>query len=192
ANHLRGARHEGTLDGPNQLLPAIYQIAATDPNAFHDVTKGNNDYAAGPGYDLVTGVGTPNAQYLVPDLVAAYAAPPAARTLYWTGDVSTDWDTPSNWSTFDPAVKNVQQSVLPTMADRVVVDLTGATILHDKARYDTISSFTVTAPKVTLDIGAGTLDLAGGGRGTFQADQNGDVVTMEAGILANAVVTSAT
>src|SRR5262249_11006008 len=193
ANRCAGARHEGPPDGPNQLLPAIYQIAATDPNAFHDVTKGNNDYAAGPGYDLVTGLGTPNAQYLVPDLVAAYATPPAPRTLYWTGDVSTNWDTPGNWSTVDPAVNNVRQCVLPTAADRVVVDLTGATIRHDSANYDPISSFTVPAPKVTLDLGAGTLDLSGGGgRGTFRADQNGDVVTMEAGILANAVVTSGT
>jgi hypothetical protein len=192
-NQLRAASGEATLDGANQLLPAIYQIAAADPRAFHDITAGNNGYPAGPGYDFATGFGTPNAQYLVPDLVAAFATPPAPRTLYWTGDVSTRWDTPGNWSTVDPLVKNVQQSVLPTVADRVVVDLTGATILHDTANYDTISSFTVTAPKVTLDIGAGTLDLAGGGgRGTFRVDQNGDAVTMEAGILANADVTSGT
>jgi hypothetical protein len=193
ANQLRVAAHEATLDGANQLLPAIYQIAATDPNAFHDITAGYNGHPAGPGYDFATGFGTPNAQYLVPDLVAAYRTPPAPRTVYWTGDVSTNWDTPGNWSTVDPAVKNVQQSVLPTVADRVVVDVSGATILHDAANYDTISSFTVTATKVTLDIGAGTLDLeGGGGRGTFRADQNGDVVTMEAGVLANADVTLGT
>jgi hypothetical protein len=192
-NQLRVAQHEATLDGPNQLLPAIYQIAATDPKAFQDITSGNNGYAAGPGYDFATGVGTPNARYLVPDLVTAYAKPAAPRTLYWTGDVSTDWDTPGNWSTVDPAVQNVPQSILPTAADRVVVDLSGATILHDTTRYDTISSFTVTAPKVTFDLGAGTLDLSGGGgRGTFRVDQNGDAVTLEAGVLAHADVTSGT
>ena len=75
----------------------------------------------------------------------------------------------------------------------VVVDLSGAIILHDATNYDTISSLTVTATKVTLDLGAGTLDLSGGGgRGTFQVDQNGDAVTMEAGVLANADVTSGT
>jgi hypothetical protein len=193
ADQLRVAAGEGTLDGPRQLIPAVYQIAATDPNAFHDIVTGNNGYPAGPGYDLVTGVGTPNAQYLVPDLVAASASPPAPRTLYWTGDVGTNWDAPGNWSTVDPAVKNVQQSVLPTAADRVVVDLGGATILHDTTNYDTISGFTVTAPKVTLDLGAGTLDLSGGGgHGTFRVDQNGDAVTMEAGTLANADVTTGT
>jgi subtilase family serine protease len=62
-NQLRVAAGEGTLDGARQLLPAVYQIAAADPNAFHDITTGNNGYAAGPGYDLITGVGTPNARY---------------------------------------------------------------------------------------------------------------------------------
>jgi hypothetical protein len=27
---------------------------------FHDITQGNNGNAAGPGYDLVTGIGSPN------------------------------------------------------------------------------------------------------------------------------------
>jgi RTX calcium-binding nonapeptide repeat (4 copies) len=192
-NQLRVAAGEGTLDGPNQLLPAIYQIAATDPKTFQDITSGNNGYPAGPGYDFATGLGTPNAQYLVPDLVAVDPKPAAPATLYWTGDVDTNWNTPGNWSTVDPLVNNVQQSILPTFNDNVVVDLSGATILHDATNYDTISSFTVTAPGVTLDLGAGTLDLAGsGGRGTFQVDQPGDAVTMEGGILANADVTSGT
>ena len=80
--------------------------------------------AAGPGYDFVTGLGTPNAQYLVPDLVAAFSSPAAPATLYWTGDAGDqNWDTPGNWSTVDPLVTNVQQSVLPTPNDNVVVDL---------------------------------------------------------------------
>ena len=62
--------------------PALYQAAATDPSAFNDVTAGNNDlsghngglYAAGPGYDLATGLGTPNAGALA-DAVCAASAP---------------------------------------------------------------------------------------------------------------------
>ena len=34
--------------------------------AFHDITSGNNGYPAGPGYDLVTGIGSPVANVLVP------------------------------------------------------------------------------------------------------------------------------
>jgi subtilase family serine protease len=62
--------------------PAIYQIARGPRyhEAFHDVTTGNNTavltstspparitgYQAGPGWDPVTGWGTPDAQVLIP------------------------------------------------------------------------------------------------------------------------------
>ncbi len=53
------------------LNPALYQIAASDPNAFHDVTVGTNlYYPATPGYDMATGLGTPNAWNLAQDLAA--------------------------------------------------------------------------------------------------------------------------
>ena len=71
-------RHLGFIN------PAIYQIAR-DPRyhqAFHDITTGNNTvrfppttitgYQARPGWDPVTGWGSPNAQVLVP-LLASYA-----------------------------------------------------------------------------------------------------------------------
>ncbi len=46
----------------------IYSLQASD---FHDVTAGNNGYAAAAGYDLVTGRGTPNAPLVVNDLLHA-------------------------------------------------------------------------------------------------------------------------
>jgi subtilase family serine protease len=65
--------------------PAIYQIARGPQyhQAFHDVTAGNSNtaefppttitgYRAGPGWDPVTGWGSPDAQVLVP-LLARYA-----------------------------------------------------------------------------------------------------------------------
>jgi subtilase family serine protease len=56
----------GTLDGPTQLLPDLYNgVPRSD---FHDVTGGTAPYAATPGYDLVTGLGTPKANLLVSDL----------------------------------------------------------------------------------------------------------------------------
>jgi hypothetical protein len=66
--------------------PAIYRIAAGPlyHKAFHDVTTGSNTvivngvtitgYRAGPGWDPVTGWGSPDAQVLVP-LLARYASP---------------------------------------------------------------------------------------------------------------------
>jgi subtilase family serine protease len=66
--------------------PAIYQMARGPQyhKAFHDVTTGNNTvvvngititgYQAGPGWNPVTGWGTPDAQILIP-LLAHYASP---------------------------------------------------------------------------------------------------------------------
>jgi subtilase family serine protease len=46
----------------------VYSLPAAD---FHDVTSGNNGFAATAGYDLVTGLGTPNAPLLLNDLLHA-------------------------------------------------------------------------------------------------------------------------
>jgi subtilase family serine protease len=68
--------------------PAIYRIGASPAyhNAFHDITTGSNTvddaalgititgYRAAPGWNPVTGWGSPNAEALVP-LLARYAQP---------------------------------------------------------------------------------------------------------------------
>jgi MBG domain-containing protein len=59
------------LTGYTQTLPALYSLPSTD---FHDILYGNNGDPAGPGYDLATGLGTPVANLLVPDL-AGYQLP---------------------------------------------------------------------------------------------------------------------
>jgi len=67
--------------GLGLINPALYKIGA-DParyaSDFYDVTKGNNQadpsipgYPATTGWDPVTGLGTPNAAHLLPDLVKA-------------------------------------------------------------------------------------------------------------------------
>jgi subtilase family serine protease len=65
------------------LNDAFYKIGNNPvryANDFFDVNRGNNDqfnspqdpnYAATTGWDPVTGLGTPNAVNLVPDLIAA-------------------------------------------------------------------------------------------------------------------------
>src|SRR5579883_1394643 len=64
------------------INPALYKIAlsARYSQDFHDITVGNNSvfgqgvqvegYNAVPGWDAVTGLGTPNAVNLLPDLIA--------------------------------------------------------------------------------------------------------------------------
>jgi subtilase family serine protease len=76
ADQLRGSA--GSLDGASQTLPALYSISKAD---FHDITIGNNGYPAGPGYDLVTGRGSPVANLLVVDLAnTGLTASTVART----------------------------------------------------------------------------------------------------------------
>ena len=58
----------------SQLNIRLYHLAKSDAygDAFHDITTGNNSwngvtgFDAGPGWDAVTGLGTPDVAKLVP------------------------------------------------------------------------------------------------------------------------------
>jgi hypothetical protein len=82
ANQGRTIEGAGTLTGPTQTLPDLYNLPAAD---FHDITSGSNGYPAGPGYDLATGLGSPVANLLIPAL-----APPAPVVTAVSVD-STSW-----------------------------------------------------------------------------------------------------
>jgi uncharacterized repeat protein (TIGR01451 family) len=76
---LRSAVGLATTDGSTQTLPQLYSMKAAD---FHDIINGNNGNAAHLGYDMVTGIGSPVADKLVPDFIlvtshgtAAFSAP---------------------------------------------------------------------------------------------------------------------
>ena len=65
ANQGRAAARLDTL----RAAPAdMYQLPGSD---FHDIASGFNGYYARPGYDLVTGLGTPIANRLVADLIGS-------------------------------------------------------------------------------------------------------------------------
>ncbi|HEV3416195.1 MAG TPA: S53 family peptidase, partial [Pirellulales bacterium] len=70
ADQGRVAAGETELDGATQTLPKLYALPAAD---FNDIIIGNNGFAAGTGYDLVTGRGTPKAPLVVNDLVGVYS-----------------------------------------------------------------------------------------------------------------------
>src|SRR5260370_33721091 len=65
------------------INPGLYKLSQSSNymQDFHDITNGNNSvnykgvtipgYSAVPGWDPVTGLGTPNAEKLLPDLMAA-------------------------------------------------------------------------------------------------------------------------
>lgn len=86
-----GARSQAGLGNIN---PALYRLAQT-PGVFHDITSGNNivpcaggspscsggsyGYSAGTGYDLVTGLGSPD----VYNLLQAWKSQPAKKSVIY-------------------------------------------------------------------------------------------------------------
>lgn len=65
---------------PQEVLTTLYQGAGSAE--FHDVTSGGSTgspaYSAGPGYDYVTGLGSPVANLVVQSLVGVPTSPPSS------------------------------------------------------------------------------------------------------------------
>ncbi len=148
-NQGRALRGLSSLDGPTQTLPMLYNLPTTD---FHDITTGNNGYPATVGYDLATGLGSPNAALLVPALAGF------SPTEIWTGAVSNNWYTAGNWNT----------DTVPGATTNVIVNFgnptagTGFSIASLTINGGTVhlatnsGGSTVTALDIT---GSGTLDV---------------------------------
>jgi subtilase family serine protease len=71
ADQGRAANGVGALDGRSQVLPMLYSMPQSN---FRDITAGGSTglhpLSCGPGYDLVTGRGTPHANLIVPALIS--------------------------------------------------------------------------------------------------------------------------
>ena len=75
----------GTIGFLNPLLYQIYADPTKYANDFYDITSGNNGNAAGTGYDMASGLGSPNAGNLATDLVALASqvvAVPSTQNAY--------------------------------------------------------------------------------------------------------------
>jgi len=69
---VRQAAAKAGKQPPGFLAPMFYRVAAADPQAFHDVTRGGNlGYEAGPGWDAATGLGSPDMARLLNALLDA-------------------------------------------------------------------------------------------------------------------------
>ncbi len=123
----RALAGQGTLDGPSQLLPMLYKM----PSDFHDITSGTTtgspSYSAGTGYDLTTGLGSPIANYLVPDLV--YGAAPATPTgltakAVSTSQINLSWnsDTDARSYTLERSLDGTTWQVLTTTSGTTYSD----------------------------------------------------------------------
>ncbi|MGA8664600.1 MAG: hypothetical protein WB809_06010, partial [Thermoplasmata archaeon] len=69
------------------LDPVLYSIlrGSNYSTDFHDITSGNNGYAAHTGWDPVTGIGTPIVAHLVQDLVRGTPAASSLEAYLYAG-----------------------------------------------------------------------------------------------------------
>jgi Bacterial Ig-like domain (group 3) len=72
-NQGRATAGETSLNSstPTDAQQALYMLPQSD---YNSITSGDNGYTANAGYNLVTGLGTPVANLLVPDLIAYQGA----------------------------------------------------------------------------------------------------------------------
>jgi len=161
ADQGRALQGEGTLDGATQTLPLLYSLPGSD---FHDITTGGNGtYNAGVGYDLVTGLGSPVANLLVPAL-AGYSTsqPPSSPPAPQPPGVSG----PSS------AIVAQDGSLTLSSADGNAITLTDAAAGSN-------------SDSLTLSVGDGTLTLGSTSGLTVVSGANGSSSITVSGTLSN-------
>jgi VCBS repeat-containing protein len=130
ADQGRALEGLGSLDSGSQTLPKLYQLSATD---FRDVTGGSSGYNAGPGYDLVTGLGTSQANLLVADLLTDPVAPAqlalTALNLKNSGGAAITYASPGSTITSAPTVVDNGQQAATNVTLQVASSTPGVTIV---------------------------------------------------------------
>jgi hypothetical protein len=152
---------------PTQTQTFLYNLSSSD---FHDITSGSNGiYSAGPGYDEVTGLGSPIAGTLVPDLAIAglVSISPATlpqgqvglgynQTITASGGVGTDTLTITGLPAglgYSASPNQLVISGTPSAAGTYVVTVTAS----DTAAHSTIMTYslritqTITGPLVVTN-----------------------------------------
>ena len=152
---------------PQQTQTDLYNLPAID---FHDITTGNNGYAATSGYDLVTGRGTPYYSRLVADM----AADLAGVTLTLNASVSGGNLTITGGAANDNVTITVSgTNYLITSATSPITAGTGATQVSLGTNLLSTQSITVPISSVT-----GTISFAGGaGNDTLTVDYSNGAIT---------------
>ena len=197
ADQGRALAGQGSLDGPSQTLPMLYQLPSSD---FHDITSGSNAaYSAGPGYDLVTGLGSPVANRIVPALaglpVPSQAGPSVVTPAQTTSSPVTGTTTSLSVLGADPGGPSSltytwSVSSAPTGAATPTFNLNGTNAaqnttatfyqagtytfqvtLTDPAGLTATSSVTVTVDQTltSISVSPGSVTLTDKGQQQFQA-----------------------
>ncbi len=154
ANQGRSLLGQSSLNGTTQTLPALYSLPSSD---FHDVTTGSNGtYSATPGYDLVTGLGTPVANLLVPAL-AAYGSnqpptvsAPSSASVTENSSLTFSSANGNAISVTDPSIGTNSDSLALSVADGTL-SLGSTSGLSFTAGADNSASMTVTGNLASLN-----------------------------------------
>ena len=112
-----------------QTLPKIYRLPSAD---FHDITSGSNGYNAGPGYDLVTGMGSPVANLMVPDLINDTPTPAQLRisaTNLKSGGNPITYASPGQTVTVQPTIVDIGQVAASNASIQLLSSTPGVTIV---------------------------------------------------------------
>ncbi len=150
SDQIRAANGVAPLTGATQTLPSLYNFdksPATYASNFHDITTGNNGtYPATTGYDAVTGLGTPIANNLVPDLADAllYTAPAGTNSIRLV-------QSGSNFEVFVNSVLVDKQAIAFTSS----IEINGATGSNNSLTVDYSGGVFNTVP-ITFDGGSGS------------------------------------
>ena len=112
---------------------AVLSTLYTNPGDFHDVASGTSlgspNYTAAPGYDLVTGLGTPQAPLVVSSLIGvapttAPASPTGLSAVPADGQISLTWNASSganSWNVYR-STDGVNYSLYATVLQTSFVD----------------------------------------------------------------------
>ncbi len=133
-NQLRASTGEGVLGFANPILYSI-ALTANYSKTFYDITQGNNGYySAGPGYDLVTGLGSPdvtNLLLLAASVPASPLAVNASATPEWGNSPLLASLYANVTGGFAPySVKWYLNGTYSGSGVNHLVDLTGAAVYH--------------------------------------------------------------
>ena len=154
ANQGRALNGEPSLNGLTQTLPTLYNLPSSD---FNDITTGGNGtYNAGPGYDLVSGIGTPIANLLVPDL--------ANSTINWSPTASgpatatTNENTPLVFSG-DNAI-SITDQIAGTNIDTLTLSVNNGTLALGSTNGLTFTSGANDSSSITVSGTIGDIQAA--------------------------------
>jgi subtilase family serine protease len=168
ANQGRVLNGEGTLNGTTQTLPMLYSLDKSNPSAFHDVTSGNNGYAASTGYDLVTGLGSPVVNQVVSGLVGSTQSSTAQLVFQ---QVPTSATAGAALGTIKVAVENSSGQLLTS-------DNSTVTIAVNSGPANFAAGSTVTAQVVNGIATFSNLTLNTVGAYTLRASDGSDTVAV--------------